>query len=222
MKSVRVWDIPIRLFHWILVALLIISFYTGLTGGFEIMDYHMLSGYCVLTLVIFRIVWGLIGSYHARFINFVKGPVSVFSHLLQLKDKSSPSQGHNPLGALSILAMLLVLLIQASTGLFANDDIMLEGPLAYLVSYDMSRTLTAIHKSNIWVIGGLVSLHIVAIACYQFIRGEPLLKAMITGNKSLPDQISSTPAPNLTREIVLGAVTLTISAAFVYAVITFA
>lgn len=219
MNKIRIWDIPVRLFHWTLVVLVTVSCYTGLTGGFEEMDYHMKSGYAILTLVTFRVLWGIFGSYYARFATFVRGPGAVTSHVRALlKGKLVPHAGHNPLGALSVLSLLLVLLVQAGTGLFANDEIFTEGPLANLVSYDTSRTLTSIHKTNYWVIAGLVGLHVLAIAFYELANGERLLLPMITGKKRVEGQA---PTVNLIWELGLALVLLGICAAAVYAAITY-
>ena len=222
MKDVRIWDIPTRLFHWSLVLLLCISFYTGLSGGFVEMDYHMLSGYCILTLVIFRVAWGFLGSHYSRFTTFIKGPSSIFEHTTGLLKRGAHYPGHNPLGALSIIAILISLLVQASTGLFSNDDIMLEGPLSYLVSYDTSRMLTGIHKTNIWVIGSLAGLHFVAILFYQFYKQDPLIGAMLTGRKTLDEKREQgEQGHSLLKELAMGTMILSISAAIVYALITY-
>ena len=219
MKDVRIWDIPTRLFHWALVMLLTISFYTGLSGGFVEMDYHMISGYCILTLVLFRVLWGLYGGHYSRFTTFIKGPSSIYQHTTNLLDKESRHAGHNPLGALSIIAILISLLVQASTGLFANDDIMLEGPLSHLVSYETSRMLTGIHKTNIWVVGGLAGLHVIAILFYQFYKKDPLVPAMITGRKVLGESITT--SYSVVQELILGAFTLAVCGALVYSIITY-
>lgn len=188
MKKVFVWDLPTRLFHWILVILICVSFYTGLTGGLTLMDYHMLSGYGILTLVIFRLAWGFFGTRHARFSGFLYGPRSIFQTTRQLMDRrSEPYVGHNPLGGLSVLAFLVALLVQAGTGLFANDDIFTEGPLTHLVSDATSDQLTEIHEINLWVIGILIGLHLAAISLYELYKGQRLILAMITGKKSVPD-----------------------------------
>ena len=196
MKRHFVWDLPTRVFHWTLVVLVGVSFTTGLMGGFNIMDYHMLSGYGILSLVIFRILWGVIGNDQARFSSFVKGPKTTIAYAKQLlKKHQQPSTGHNPLGALSVLAMLAVLLIQAGSGLFANDDILLEGPLAHLVSDRTSSQLTSIHETVPWIIAGLVILHLAALAYHVIIRGENLLLPMLTGwrQSSRADKKASNP-----------------------------
>ena len=219
MKLVRIWDIPTRLFHWSLVVLIGISFYTGLSGGFVEMDYHMISGYCILSLVLFRILWGLFGGHYARFTTFVKGPGAIIRYLKSLNTKNLPYAGHNPLGALSIVIILLVLLTQAVTGMFANDDIMLEGPLVHLVSYDTSRMLTGIHKTNKWIIGALVLVHLLAILFYQFYKKDRLIIPMITGRKLLSEPASM--KDSLLRELLLGGVAIAISASAVYVLITY-
>ncbi len=219
MNKVRIWDIPTRLFHWSLVILMSISFYTGLSGGFVEMDYHMLSGFCILSLVLFRIVWGFFGGYYARFTTFIKGPRSIIQHAMNLLKNEAPYPGHNPMGALSIIAILLSLLVQASTGLFANDDIMVEGPLTHLVSYDTSRMLTGIHKANIWVIGSLSGLHIAAILFYQFYKKDRLIVGMFSGKKMLNDVEEH--QTSLLRELFFGGVALTLCASAVYAIVNY-
>ena len=184
LRCYRVWDLPTRLFHWILVILVAVSIYTGQNGGFREMDYHMLSGYAILALILFRIIWGFVGSKHARFADFVS-PGAVMSYTRSLfsreEKKTTQSPGHNPLGALSIIVMLLVLLTQAVTGLFANDDIFLEGPLAHLAGDEVSDDLTSVHHINSKLLYVLIGLHLLAVVFYQFVRRESLLLPMITG-----------------------------------------
>lgn len=156
------------------------------------MDYHMLSGYSVLTLIIFRILWGFWGGQHARFGSFIQSPVKVFKYLRSLASTQSPKTlGHNPAGGLSVLVMLLLLLGQGVTGLFTNDDIMLEGPLTHIVSYEQSRFLTGIHEMISWLLVGFVSLHLLAILFYRFIKNEKLVKAMITGSIEVAGQVQA-------------------------------
>ncbi len=142
------------------------------------------------------------------------------AYLNRFKKDDSPYAGHNPLGALGIVAILLVLLVQTGTGLFANDDILLEGPLVHLVSYNTSRTLTGLHKTNIWLIAALVALHFAAILNHQFYRKERLMGAMLTGKKPLNE--SARQPSTLIRELLLGGFALAASASAVYVLITFA
>jgi len=182
-RSVRVWDFPTRLFHWLLVIFVIISFVTGNIGGNAI-QYHEWSGFTILSLLLFRLVWGFIGSRESRFMTFIRGPSAVVRYATTLlRSDSTHYPGHNPLGGWSIIAMLFALLVQAGTGLFANDDIVSEGPLFDWVSKATSDGLTRIHKLNQEVIIALVSIHVLAVLFYFFYKRENLVKPMITGVK---------------------------------------
>jgi cytochrome b len=182
-RSVLVWDFPTRLFHWLLVIFVIISFITGNIGG-NAMQYHEWSGFAILTLLWFRMVWGFVGSRESRFLTFIRGPSAVIRYAMSITRKDSTHYiGHNPLGGWSIIAMLLALLVQAGTGLFANDDIVTEGPLFDWVSKATSDWLTRIHKLNQEVIIALVSIHILAVLFYFFFKRENLVKPMFTGVK---------------------------------------
>ena len=182
----RVWDIPTRLFHWLLVFLVIALFVTGKLGG-NWLEWHKRAGFSVLGLIAFRIVWGFVGSYHARFANFVRGPGMVREHAKSVMHRGSARYaGHNPLGAISVVTMLGVLFIQALLGLFSNDDLMLEGPYARLVSKAVSDQLTTFHKWNADLILILVGIHLAAIAFAYFYKKENLVTAMFTGEKILP------------------------------------
>ena len=180
-KIIRVWDLPIRLFHWLLTICILASFITVKIGG-SAMEIHARVGYCALVLIIFRICWGLIGSYHARFINFVPSPKSFFSYVF---GKSKAGLGHNPLGALSVVALIFSVGLQAVTGLFANDDISFEGPFAKYVSNSTVSLLTSIHHLNETVLIILIALHLCAILYYYKFKGENLVKPMIMGDKEI-------------------------------------
>jgi cytochrome b len=175
---VRVWDLPTRLFHWALAVLVVTSFVTGKTGGNAI-AWHMWSGYAILALVLFRILWGLAGDRYARFASFPPSLPATWRYLRA----GGRSAGHSPLGAWSVYALLAVLLVQATTGLFANDAIFTEGPLAKMVSGATSDALTRIHRLNEWVIVTLVALHLAAVAYYWLVRRDNLLWPMIVGDK---------------------------------------
>jgi cytochrome b len=182
-RSVLVWDLPTRLFHWLLVVLVITSFVTGKIGG-NAMRYHEWSGFALITLLLFRLVWGVVGSRESRFATFVRGPAAVVRYARTLlRSDSRPFLGHNPLGGWSIIAMLSALLVQAATGLFANDDIITEGPLFDWVSKATSDGLTRVHKLNQEVIIVLVSIHVLAVLFYLFYKRENLIKPMIFGVK---------------------------------------
>lgn len=179
-SPVRVWDLPTRLFHWTLAALVLLSIVTVKLGGLWI-DWHMRSGYAILTLVLFRILWGFAGSHYARFASFVRGPTAVLGYL---RGRVVHTAGHNPLGALSVLALLAVLGVQASTGLFTSDGSFTEGPLAKLAGGQTVELLSTVHRYGEWTIYGLVGLHIVAVIYYSVFRFQPLVTAMFTGNRA--------------------------------------
>lgn len=180
---VRLWDLPTRLFHWLLVALVVLSFTTGKIGG-NAMPYHERCGEAILALLMFRVVWGFIGSSPSRFRTFLAGPATVFRYVLTLfRREADHHLSHNPLGGWSVMAMLLVLLIQAGTGLFANDDIATTGPLYKWVSKAASDRLTSIHHLNHDVIIILVVVHVAAVLFHLVYKKENLILPMITGIK---------------------------------------
>ena len=208
---VLVWDLPTRLFHWLLLICVILSFVTGNIGG-SVMEYHMLNGYAILVLLIFRLAWGFFGSPTARFSSFVKGPATVLSHLGMLlqKKKETPYLGHNPLGGWSIVAMLLVLFIQVVTGLFANDDILTEGPLYVWVSKETSNMLTWVHLINRFVLVALIAIHIFAVFFYFFFKRENLIRPMITGMKCWHPAAENTAGSNLLAAAIFGLAILVV------------
>ncbi len=181
LEPVRVWDWPVRTVHWLLVLLVTTSWVTSQIGG-NAMTYHMWSGYTILTLVLFRIVWGFVGSRYARFSDFLRGPAEVMRYAAG-RSGSTPVLGHNPLGGWSVALMLLSLALQAGTGLFANDEILTEGPLANRVSAETSNFLTAVHHYNFYVLVVLIALHVAAILYYLLARRENLIAPMFTGRK---------------------------------------
>lgn len=192
LHATAVWDLPTRLFHWALVGLIVFSYVSASMGGL-MLRYHLWSGYCVLTLVLFRLMWGVVGGEYARFAQFVRGPRAVLAALPSLLNKRAlTGGGHNPLGGWMVLALLVVLLVQAGTGMFANDDIFTEGPLYAHVSKDLSDQLSAYHGFNFVLLLGLVSVHILAIGWHRWRKGEALTSAMVTGRKYLP--LASPPA----------------------------
>ena len=183
---VKVWDAPVRLFHWLLVLLFAFMFVSGNLKG-DWMEWHMRSGYAILALVLFRILWGFAGSTYARFSSFLAGPSSGIAYAGKLLARApAPSAGHNPLGGWMVLALLLALLFQVGTGLFANDDILIEGPLAPLVSKAVSNQLTTWHYWNTNVLLALVAVHLLAVLYHAVVMKENLIGAMFTGLKRMP------------------------------------
>ncbi|OYV29048.1 MAG: hypothetical protein B7Z82_01280, partial [Halothiobacillus sp. 20-54-6] len=181
--TVKVWDLPTRLFHWLLVIGIFAMWLTA--DVLDRLGLHMVIGYTLIGLIVFRVLWGIWGSDTARFRHFIKGPGSITSYLR--KPDTTVALGHNPLGALSVLALLLVIIIQLGTGLFASDQIYNQGPLSDYASDKMVDLLTGIHEINFYVLLGLIGLHLAAIAFYQFKKHEPLVLAMITGKRVIKE-----------------------------------
>lgn len=193
LQTVTVWDLPTRLFHWILVALIIAQWWTA--DQSSTMDYHIWGGYTVLTLVLFRLIWGFVGSDTVRFSDFVRGPGTALTYVKALlRGEPLHYLGHNPMGGWSIIAMLVLLLVQAGTGLFSNDDIFVEGPLYGWVSKDTSDWLTSIHHWNFNLLLAVIAIHISAVLFYLLVKRENLIHPMLSGRKHLPpEQIGQTP-----------------------------
>ena len=215
--AVKVWDVPVRVVHWALVGLILFSWWSGKEGGMT-MTYHMWSGYAILTLVIFRVAWGFVGSTHARFRDFIYAPRALVDYARTLTGRrAAVYAGHNPVGGLSALLMLLSLLVQTGTGLFSNDDILTEGPLYGYVTKATSDWLTTVHNYNFNVLLTLAGIHIAAILYYWIYKRENLVAAMFTGRKRLPPEL----APAETRMESLGKalVLLAISAGIVFALV---
>lgn len=214
-KKIRVWDLPVRIFHWTLVLMFCISWITAKLGG-NAMEYHMWSGYVILWLVLFRVLWGLMGSETARFSQFLHGPVSVLSYVRTLfKAEHKQSIGHSPLGGWSVITLLLLLATQTISGLFANDDIANEGPLYHLVRKATSNLLSVVHQYSFNVLLGLVTLHVAAIIFYRVKYRDNLLVAMLTGDKLAAPSAIETRQSSITLAIVIAS----ISAIVVYGVV---
>ncbi len=178
---VRVWDRPLRLFHWLLVLCLIGSFVSVKAGGYW-MDWHFRFGYTALGLLVFRILWGFVGPRYARFSSFVYPPSRLVAYLRGGADMPQ-ALGHTPVGALSVFAMLLALAVQAATGLFTSDEIATEGPLARVVSNATVATASSVHHFNQNLILILVGLHLLALLFYRLVRRVSLVKPMVVGDK---------------------------------------
>ncbi|MFO8142365.1 MAG: cytochrome b/b6 domain-containing protein [Marinobacter sp.] len=180
MTTIRLWDLPVRLFHWLLVLAVTGSIVTIKVGG-DWMAWHERFGLVVIGLLAFRIVWGFLGSSYARFVQFVRGPGVIVDYL---KGRWQ-GVGHNPLGALSVLALIGLFGYQAVSGLFANDEVAFYGPLYPLVSSDLSGTLSGWHRQTEWYLYGLVALHVAAVLFYTVIKKDNLVAPMITGKKKV-------------------------------------
>jgi cytochrome b len=209
---VRVWDAPVRLVHWLMVLAVAASWWTAETGR---MDWHRYSGYTMLGLVTFRIYWGFVGSSTARFAQFVRGPRAI---VIYIKGRLSAAPGHNPLGALSVIALLALLLTQVALGLFAVDvDGIESGPLSTYVSFETGRSAAAWHEGLFDVLLWAIGLHIAAVLYYVLYKKESLIAAMLHGKRALQDgqPVKSASLPRLLTGIVLAAaLTWMVSRAF--------
>lgn len=180
---VRVWDGPTRIAHWLMALLFGLSWWTGETGR---LDWHRWSGYVLLGVLVFRICWGFFGSSTARFSQFLRGPREIVAYL---RGRWSLAPGHNPLGALSVLALLLLLLAQVVLGLFAVDvDGIESGPLSSHVSFDTGRVCAHWHHTIFTALQVFVALHVIAVAYYVLVKKENLVGAMIGGRRGYQSQ----------------------------------
>ena len=181
----RVWDLPVRLVHWALVALFALAWWTQEQGA---MDWHRRCGYALLTLLLFRVYWGFVGSGAARFGSFLRSPRVVASYARRLFERPGPrSPGHNPMGGWSVLALLSLLLLQAGSGLFSVDTDGLEsGPLAAWIDFDLGRRAAALHGFNFNLLLGLIALHVLMVAFYALYKRDRLIAAMVGGYQRVP------------------------------------
>jgi len=184
-KRILIWDLPTRLFHWCLALSVFYSWFC--IEVLEDMQQHFYSGYVALTLLIFRSTWGVVGSAYSRFSTF---PCSLSEILNYVKKNTTGAKrrylGHNPLGSISVVLMIVVLLAQTILGLFSSDDYYF-GPLTGLVDTDTIARISELHSLNSNVVFGLIGLHVVAIIYYKYVKKEALTLAMITGKKTLLD-----------------------------------
>ena len=187
--KVRIWDLPTRLFHWLLAVCVAGLVVTGEVAG-DAMAWHFRLGYVVLTLVLFRLVWGFTGGHWSRFSSFVRRP----SHVLDFVKgaKSASSVGHNPLGALSVLALLGLLLAQAGAGLISDDQVLVSGPLVSKVPNAWVTFATTFHTTaGKFGVIALVALHIAAIIWYRLSKNDDLVTPMWTGDKDVPTPVAA-------------------------------
>jgi cytochrome b len=220
MKEKRlVWDLPTRLFHWLLVASILASYLTADPGA-PSMKWHMYLGYWTLGLVIFRVLWGFVGPKHARFSQFVK-PGRVAGYLATLfRRDSAPTPGHNPIGGLAVVVMLLMVAVQAVSGLFISDDIVWSGPWYPAVGSEMADRMASIHHTNFDVLLWVIGLHVLTMLFYAFYKRQDLVGPMITGYKKA--RIVPAEAAISSSQLLKALVIAVLSAAAVYAVLAFA
>ncbi len=189
----RLWDAPVRIVHWLLVVLVAFSWWSS----DDHLNWHRWSGYAILGLVAFRILWGFAGAGAARFSSFVRGPAKVLAYVGSLPERApSNVPGHNPLGGWSVVALLLVLATQVTTGLFVVDvDGIDGGPLTHLVSFELGRTLAEVHEFSFRLLQVLVVAHVAAVLFYLVYKRTNLISPMITGRRRFPEDPGLAGAP---------------------------
>jgi cytochrome b len=222
MKKRLIWDLPTRLFHWLLVLSILAQYVTA-----ELLDdavqWHFYIGYFSLGLIIFRLLWGMFGPKYAKFSHFVKGPSAVFEYAKTLLDRDSlPSVGHNPLGGWFVVLMIVLVLVQAVSGLFMTDDIFLDGPLRSMASGEVLSILNTLHHLAFDALVYVIALHIGASVFYGIYKRQKLVPPMISGKKDLPEddeqyygEAQGIPHSQLGKAIIVAI----IAAAFVYIVV---
>ena len=211
-RRVAVWDLPVRIVHWAIVLLVPFSWWTAEE---EMLAWHYRSGLTLLGLVVFRLVWGLIGSSTARFSSFVRGPRHILDYL---RGRREFVLGHNPLGALSVLALLFMLSLQVGLGLFAADeDGLLEGPLSHLLDEETVESVTELHETSFEVLKWLILLHVGAILFYLLVRRKNLVGPMVSGRAPAPAGTPPMVAAPASRAAIAALVALAAVAAAWYA-----
>ena len=204
LQAVRVWDLPTRTFHWLLAVAVVFSVVSARIGG-SAMVWHFRSGYLVFALLVFRLLWGVVGGRWSRFRAFAYAPATSWRYL---RGESRPHEhhdvGHNPLGAWSVLALLGILIVQVATGLVADDEIASNGPLVKYVSSSTSAVASHWHKGwGQWIIVGLAALHLGAIAFYALRRQQNLVPSMLHGDKLLAREVPASTDRPATRLLAL-------------------
>jgi cytochrome b len=190
------WDIPTRFFHWAIVCCLPLAWWSAEQEHYDV---HQWVGYTVIVLVVSRIVWGVVGSRHSRFNDFLAGPGRVLAYL---KGERDAGPGHNPLGGWSVVVLLSLLLLQVVSGLFNTDDVLFSGPLYYAASGDFRDAMGQVHDVAFNALVAMVCLHILAVLYHQFVRREPLVAAMVKGRAPGREGLAS-PAPGWRALLIL-------------------
>lgn len=188
--QLRVWDLPVRVMHWLLVASIAVCWWTGMHNQ---LDYHLYSGYVALWIVLMRLYWGVVGSSTARFVNFVRGPEAVLDYARSLHRRDTPhTHGHNALGAISVLAMLGLVLAVVVLGLFAVDvDGLYSGPLSSYVSFRTGRHIAHLHYKWFNILLWVIGLHLLAVVFYYVHKRHNLVFPMISGRRRAPASAES-------------------------------
>jgi len=179
-----VWDLPLRIFHWLLVGSLLASWITAQVG-YDVRQYHVWLGFWMIGLLTFRLVWGFVGPRHARFASFFPRPRLLVAHVRDsIRGDDRQSAGHNPAGSLMVFALLILIAAQAISGLFVDDDIFYAGPYARTASESLADFMSTVHHNAINFVLALVAVHIAAVVYFSVMRKQGLIRAMLTGRKS--------------------------------------
>ncbi|MCH1476830.1 MAG: cytochrome b/b6 domain-containing protein [Arenicellales bacterium] len=211
--TLKVWDLGVRVFHWLLVALVTALWFTATSDG-DWMTVHQWLGVTVIAIVFTRMVWGFVGSETARFSSFLVGPKSVGRYLKRFISSGDDVAfvGHNPAGGWSVMLLLSFLVFQALTGLFSNDDIFFDGPLAGVVGKDLSDLITGLHHQLFEILMILIGVHVAAVIVHWVFKRDNLIRPMVSGVKKFK---SDTTAPSLQpawKAFFIGGVSLAIAA----------
>ncbi|RDV24580.1 cytochrome B [Alteromonas aestuariivivens] len=214
MKKQLIWDLPIRLFHWLLVVSLLGQYVTAEILK-DAMQWHFYLGYFTLGLMLFRLLWGFIGPQHARFSNFLKGPGAVLHYTKTLfSAESTPYTGHNPVGGWVVVLMLSIVTTQAISGLFLSDDVFMDGPYFHAVSETTQKLMNSIHHQLFNLLLLVIALHVAAIIFYTLVKKQPLASSMVHGKKATPEP--GIPSSKLLLALILAALS---AAAIFYLVV---
>ena len=228
--STLIWDLPTRIFHWLLAFVVSLQFITGFIGG-DLLNWHANVGYLTLTLILFRIFWGFLGGYWSLFKSYVPSARQLLDFLKTLgysktssaqesnvPPQSTPFAGHNPLGAISVLVMLLGLALQVISGMMSNDDVAFAGPLTPHISNDTVEWMTWYHSEvGFYLIIFQITLHILAIVYYKVHKGEVLTASMIHGYKKIEAPIRA--SGDSTKNRMLALALFLLSSLIVYSVL---
>lgn len=211
----RVWDAPTRLFHWLLATLVVFSY---VSIELNWLDWHIRSGEAILVLLLFRLVWGVVGSQTARFGFFLRNPLAGLRHLASFTRREPDTElGHNAAGGWMVLVLLAALLVQVGSGLLAyNTDAFIGGPLTHLVPEAIGTQALAVHHISFTVLEIVVALHVLAVLLYAVVKRHNLVRPMITGKKRLP---ATTPAPRMASSLLAAAI-LIVAAVLVWVLVT--
>jgi cytochrome b len=213
-KKVLVWDFPLRLFHWLFASTILLLWLTSELGT-DFIDVHMQLGYFALGLLIFRISWGIVGPKHARFSQFIPSPSRLIHYIKQSKQGKTPYHaGHNPLGSLMVVLMIILILMQAISGLFINDDVFSSGPYYDVMSKDFEKVMSFIHHNTFDFMIAAIAMHLGAIFYYWRVKKQNLVLPMITGKKSADKVSKEDEIPH--SKIPLAIIIVILTAAFVY------